>query len=293
MAWQKKSFQCLSVLFVAVLFSGLLPCWSFLKEIVLWFMSDRVLGPGQSQSGKVYTHTQIFIFVVCCCFCFLSFVRDRTLIHSLGLGGLPGKRCQSHSGKVYTLSQVATVSITIDLRLSKRTLTLPSESIWQGFPDFQSKRKIESSPVHCLGNSHQQFMDPWENYTTLQPFRRRSYYIKTPRLHASTPAWCCAQDLRILLRGPGRLPGLWGMWVCEWLSAKEVPWRRDVKKARLQPVWGILILRPDTDSAALHPTQPEAQIGNQSFWEWTSTLDFWGGSQRGPRSSWQLGGLWR
>ena len=141
------------MLFVAVSFSGLLPCWSFLKEIVLWFMSDRVLGPGQSQSGKVYTHTHIFIFVVCCCFCFLSFVRDRTLIHSLGLG-LPGKRCQSHSGKVYTHSQVATVSITIDLRLSKRTLTLPSESIWQGFPDFQSKRKSESSPVHCIGNSH-------------------------------------------------------------------------------------------------------------------------------------------
>ena len=38
-----------------------------------------------------------------------------------------------------------------------------------------------------------------------------------------------------------------------------------MKKARLQPVWGILILRPDTDSAALHRTQPETQIGNRVF----------------------------
>ena len=119
--------------------------------IHVWQGPWSLVNPIQAKS----THTQIFIFVVCCWFCFLSFVRDRTLIHSLGLDGLPGKRCQSHSGKVYTLSQVATVSITIDLRLSKRTLTLPSpESIWQGFPDFQSKRKSESSPVHCFGNSH-------------------------------------------------------------------------------------------------------------------------------------------
>ena len=153
--WDGLIKKELSMFICVVLFSGLLHCWSFLKRdrtlIHVWQGPWSLVNPIQAKP----THTLIFIFVVCWCFCFLSFVRDRTLIHSLGLGGLPGKRCQSHSGKVYTHSQVAAVSITKDLRLSKRTLTLPSpESIWQGFPDFQSKRKSESSPVHCLGNSH-------------------------------------------------------------------------------------------------------------------------------------------
>ena len=46
-------------------------------------------------------------------------------------------------------------------------------------------------------------------------------------------------------------------------GSKEVARAGSVES--LQPVWGILILRPDTDCAALHCTDREAQIGNQHF----------------------------
>ena len=55
--------------------------------------------------------------------------------------------------------------------------------------------------------------------------------------------------------------GVWGVIG----GGKEVARAGSVE--RLQPVWGILILRPDTDCAALHRTDREAQIGNLHFQE--------------------------